>query len=125
MKNNQQFTVNKESQLLDFLLTCFSNKSRNHVKGILKRGQVTVDGKATTSHSKMLKPGQQVKIVPQTEISNAYKIKIPIIYEDDHIIVIDKPTGILSVSTSWRVRVKLFSCINLSLTRYISSHSER
>ena len=97
MKKNPEFTVKTESELLPFLLECFKNKSRNYVKGILKRGQITVDGNVCKDYSYNLGPGQQLEVLLYTTVRD--KINLNIIFEDDDIIVIDKPAGMLSIST--------------------------
>ena len=98
MKKNPTFQVNTESELLPFLLDCLSNKSRNYVKGLLKRGQITVNGKACTDYACALSPGQQIEILLQVAPARD-KLALPVIYEDNDLIVIDKPAGMLSVST--------------------------
>ncbi|MCL2365513.1 MAG: RluA family pseudouridine synthase [Oscillospiraceae bacterium] len=98
MKNNLKFNVTTKSTLLPFLLTCFNNKSRNYVKGLLTRGQILVDGERCTDYARSLLPGQQITVLHRMPVLNA-KPDIPIIYEDDDMIVIDKPAGMLSIST--------------------------
>ena len=98
MKKNLEFTVNAESTLLNFLLECFCNKSRNYVKGILKRGQITIDGDTCTDYARVLRPGQRVE-ARLGMISVQPEMSLPVIYEDSDIIVIDKPAGMLSIST--------------------------
>ena len=98
MKNDLKFNVTIKSTLLPFLLTCFNSKSRNYVKGILTRGQVLVDGESCKDHARPLLPGQQITVLHRAPVLNA-KPNIPIIYEDDDMIVIDKPSGMLSIST--------------------------
>lgn len=98
MKKNPEFTVTENTTLLPFLLACFSGKSRNHVKGLLKRGQILVDGKASTDFSLELKPGQRVYALLEQSKAEAPP-PFPIIYEDEDIIVVDKPAGMLSVAT--------------------------
>ena len=98
MKANPKFVVEAESTLLIFLLVCFANKSRNYVKGILTRGQVWVDGKVCTDYARVLHPGQRVEVLLNNSASQN-KMELPIIYEDNDIIVIDKPAGMLSIST--------------------------
>jgi hypothetical protein len=44
-KGVTQYPVTEPSELLPFLLQILSKQSRNSVKSILTRGQVTVDGK--------------------------------------------------------------------------------
>ncbi|MCL2248312.1 MAG: RluA family pseudouridine synthase [Oscillospiraceae bacterium] len=98
MKNNLTFNVTEKSTLLPFLLTCMSNKSRNFVKGILARGQVLVDGENCKDYARPLLPGQQITVLQRASVAST-KMDIPIIYEDDEVIVIDKPAGMLSIST--------------------------
>ena len=98
MKNNRIFKVTTKSTLLPFLLTCFDNKSRSYVKGILTRGQVQVDGESCTDYARPLLPGQEIAVLHKAPIISA-KMDISIIYEDDDIIVVDKPAGMLSIST--------------------------
>ena len=98
MIKNSEYIVETETTLLPFLLACLSNKSRNYAKGVLKRGQIIVDGKVCTDYACTLKAGQRVEIT-QGQPQSDYKMSIPVIYEDDDLLVIDKPAGMLSVAT--------------------------
>ena len=98
MKKNLEFEVNAENTLLPFLLSCFSEKSRNYVKGILKRGQITVDGKRCTDYARALTVGQRVCVL-QTAAPSKDSLGFSIIYEDDELIAIDKPAGMLAIAT--------------------------
>jgi len=111
MKKDLEFHVNEESTLLKFLLTCFPNKSRNYVKGILGRGQIAVNGKVCKDFSQTLFPGQRVKALLNMAVTED-EIEIPVIYEDDVIVVIDKPAGMLSVSTDNERENTAFHIIN-------------
>lgn len=94
-----QFTVNEEAELLPFLLTHI-NKSRNSVKSILTRGQVSVNDKPTTKHNEKLTVGDIVSIQSnESLIKEKALIGLSVMYEDDDIIVIDKEAGLLSVAT--------------------------
>ena len=97
MKKNPIFVVETETALLPFLLACFSGKSRNYVKGILKRGQIEIDGTACTDYARILYPGQRVEALLHAGPVQA-KLRVPILYEDADIVVIDKPAGMLSIS---------------------------
>lgn len=95
---NEKFLVDQEIILIDFLRLNIKNKSKNNLKSNLKRGNVLVDGKVITKHDYFLKKGQTV-IVKWSQI-NDKKENIDIIYEDESIIVINKPAGLLSISTA-------------------------
>ena len=98
MKKDLKFEVNTESTLLVFLLECFSGKSRNYVKGILKRGQITIDGVPCTDYARELLPGQQVCVRQEAPTPKA-ELGFSIIHEDADILVIDKPAGMLAIAT--------------------------
>src|SRR5699024_9828507 len=55
------FEIEKEMTLLPFLLKALSQRSRNSIKSILARGQVTVDEYIVTQFNYVLYPGQTVR----------------------------------------------------------------
>ena len=111
MKQNPEFIVPAETALLPFLLDCLSHKSRNHVKGILKRGQVSVDGKICTAHAQPLRPGQRVHVLLHVPLAHE-KLPFPLLYEDDDILVVDKPAGLLSISTGKEQEKTAYRLVN-------------
>lgn len=92
-------------------MTCFKGKSRNYIKGILKRGQIKIDGIICTDYSRPLHSGQQVEVLLKAHPANG-KITLPIIHEDDDIIVIDKPAGVLSISTDKEHENTVYHIVN-------------
>lgn len=111
MKADLKFTVDEETTLLPFLISRFSGKSRNYVKGILKRGQALVEGRPCTDYSRILPPGTRVEVLFNAPLESD-KLSIPIIHEDDDIIVIDKPAGMLSISTDKERENTAFHIVN-------------
>ncbi|SFC51948.1 23S rRNA pseudouridine1911/1915/1917 synthase [Alkalibacterium subtropicum] len=93
------YTIEEETTLLPFLLQTITNKSRNAVKSILTRGQVSVDGEEVTQHNHPLKPGQVVGIMSNRESKKRSELSgLTILHEDQDIIVINKEAGLLSVA---------------------------
>lgn len=102
--NKQQdisFTVGKPMGLLDFLFENIKGKGVNKVKSTLKYRLVSVDGRVTTQFDYPLREGQVVTIASyKPEYKRDSTPDVPeIIYEDDDIIVINKPAGMLAVAT--------------------------
>src|SRR3989344_8742946 len=95
------FVVSEPSQLLEHLLKNLSGQKRNTVKNLLKLKSVFVNGAATTQFNHPLAPGDKVSI--ETEKNPTDKplreAGIQIVHEDGDVIVIEKPAGLLSVST--------------------------
>ena len=97
-KNLRQYPVKKECELLSFLLETFSSQSRNSVKSLLGSHRVSVDGAPVTQFNFKLYPGDTV-IISTSPIRKKTRSNLPIIYEDDEIIVINKPSGVLSIAS--------------------------
>lgn len=94
------YTVKEQTELLPFLLETMTNRSRNSVKSILTRGQVTIDDHIETKHNYSLHPGQTVTILKnKSAIKENALIGMSILFEDADIIVINKDAGLLSIAT--------------------------
>lgn len=91
-------TVKEQTELLPFLLDTLHHLSRNSVKSILARGQVTVNSQPVTAYNHPLEPGYLVSIHQEKVNNTAPLVGMSILYEDDDIIVIQKEHGLLSVS---------------------------
>lgn len=87
-------------QRLDaWLSACIPAYSRSHLKGLIEAGVVQVDGQAAMSASRKVAQGQVVDIVLQaTAQSQAFvpePMALPIVFEDEHLLVVDKPAGLV------------------------------
>lgn len=95
----QYLVVQEDTTLLPFLLSEMKGKSRNAIKSTLTRGQIFVDNKAITQHNHALTKGQRVLIQDnKMAMSEQALVGIEVIYEDDDLIVIEKESGMLSIS---------------------------
>lgn len=108
------FRVAQPEELLPFLLRLPLQLSRKDAKNLLRFKAVTVTGITHPRHDTRLKPGAEVKIsfgkhTPQgTKLPGGLKI----LHEDDSIIVVDKPAGLLSVeSDSEKIRTAFYKIL--------------
>ena len=97
-KNIKEFIVKEPTELLTFLLEKLPALSRNNVKRILANHQVAVDG-APISQFNFALAKEDVVIVSKNRITLKKRENLPIIFEDEEFIVIDKPSGLLSVAS--------------------------
>ena len=97
-KNIKEYPVKKECELLEFLFETFPSQSRNSVKSLLSSRRVSVDGAPITQFNFKLFPGDTI-IISNTAIRRKTRSNLPIIYEDDEFIVINKPSGLLSIAS--------------------------
>ena len=89
----EKYIVKENEILIEFLKKTFSNLSKNNVKSLLHNEKVFVNGNMTTKYNYELNIGDVV------EIREKVAKNIDIIYEDKDIIVINKPSGLLTVAT--------------------------
>ncbi|HOC80290.1 MAG TPA: RluA family pseudouridine synthase [Bacilli bacterium] len=97
-KNIKEFVVKEPCELLSFLLEKLPALSRNNVKRLLANHQVAVDG-APISQFNFLLAKEDIVIVSNNRIAAKKRENLPIIFEDEEFIVIDKPSGLLSVAS--------------------------
>ncbi len=95
------FVADPGQQLLRvdlFLLARIEGTSRNRVQNVALAGNVIVNGKVVKSNCK-IKPGDEVSVVmpypPRDKEILPENIPLTIIHEDDDIVVINKPAGLV------------------------------
>jgi 23S rRNA pseudouridine1911/1915/1917 synthase len=73
--------------------------SRNHLQGLIEAGHVQVDGRVADTASRKVGAGQaiEIELVPTAEsrafVAEALPLKI--VFEDDHLLVVDKAAGMV------------------------------
>ncbi|MGA0586114.1 23S rRNA pseudouridine(1911/1915/1917) synthase RluD [Dyella sp. KRB-257] len=75
----------------------FPDYSRSRLAGWIKAGAITLDG-AQAPPRQLLRGGEQVRLETElaTEVtSTAEPIALDIVYEDEHLLVLDKPAGLV------------------------------
>ncbi len=90
--------VLEKGELLDTLYILFKDLSKKKIKNYLKDGGVLVNGKVVT---KFNTPVKKNDIIELSKINKTHKkSNLDIIYEDEYFFVINKPAGLLSISTT-------------------------
>lgn len=105
-------TAKNDVPLLEFLLSEMHGVSRTKIKSLLKYGQISVDGIRVTAFDFPLHSGNSVSIKKDTKIAASKRSLIDIIFEDDSIIVINKPQGMLSVPPSDEGGITAFELVS-------------
>ncbi len=85
------------SPLLEFMRRELKNLPSGRVKSFLEHRQVSVDGVVTTKFNFPLREGQVVKISMAQGASK--DCGLDVIYEDEWIVAVNKPAGLLTVAT--------------------------
>ena len=98
-----EFQVKRSQELFDFLFEKLGT-SRNNIKMLLTKNQISVNGSPTSQYNYMLAKEDIVRISKKPMVKNKLAQKrevrapkINILYEDENYIAIDKPYDLLSV----------------------------
>ena len=97
-KDIREYKVTQECELLEFLFLTFKDQSRNSVKSLLSNHRVAVDGAPISQFNFKLFPGDTV-IISKNPIHRKTRSNLPIIFENEELIVINKPSGLLSIAS--------------------------
>lgn len=90
--------------------------SKSGIKKAIKRGQLTIDGEPAET-GRWIKPGQIIELIENEEVSpKPYKMDLPVVYEDDYIILINKPAGLITSGNQFKTAVNAV-CFNANLSK--------
>ncbi len=92
-----KLVVKKDSLLLEYLYENI-DMPKKRIKQYLTHGAIYVNNNKTTKFDYKLIKG--MSIVIDTDSKNKKTLPFEILFEDDHIIVVNKPSGLLTIATS-------------------------
>ena len=100
--------VKNEGELLDYL---YNNLDipKKRIKQYLTHGSIYVNNSRVKQYNYKLFPG--MNIVIDTDSKNKKSLPFDIVFEDDNIIVVNKPSGLLTISTSKEKERTLFHIV--------------
>jgi len=96
MLNTERYLCEKVERL-DTFLTAKIGKTRSQIAALIKNGAVYIDEKKVARPGVKLKVGQQIRVeFPEVKESQAQAVDfdVEILYEDDDLLVINKPSGV-------------------------------
>lgn len=91
-----KLVVNKDSELLEYLYEHL-DMPKKRVKQYLVHGAVYVNEDRVTQYNYPLIAGMRITI--DTNSKNSRSLPFSIIFEDDHLLVVNKPSGLLTIAT--------------------------
>ena len=90
-KDIKEYPVQEPCELLEFLFKIFPSQSRNSVKSLLSSHRVSVNGAPVTQFNFKL-TNKDTVIITKKPIHKKTRSNLPIIFENDELIVINKPS---------------------------------
>jgi len=88
--------AHEDVRLDTFLTAHLRAHSRSHIKALIETGHITVDG-GTAKPALHLRRGQRVEVVvppPPPATVAPEDISLPVVFEDEHLLVINKPPAL-------------------------------
>ena len=119
--SGQNYQVSQDAFLLEYLFQLFPGQSRTGVKNILSKGRILVNGESRTAFDLPLKKGDRITVLSKgisiaratrnDARSEVEKAGVQILFEDENYIVVDKPSGMLTVATG-KEKKTLYALLN-------------
>jgi len=109
------FTITEKALLQDFLFRALKDLKKTKIKQILKFGSVHVNGREVAWYKHPLKPGDKVEILGKERASverSKTELGIKIHFEDDDLLVVEKPPGLLTMGTEREKEATLYFMLN-------------
>lgn len=91
-----EYIAAEDQTILETLALLAPDSSKSTLRSWIKEGRVTIDGLPVKIASAPVHKGQKINVASKKKYAPG---DITILYDDDFISVIDKPEGLLSVST--------------------------
>ena len=101
-----KITVKISSTLMEFLKVQYPDSPRTRIKKLLQEGTIRVNNKPVTLYSYPLKPGDIIEINKQAGNAARAGLPFPVLFEDQFVIVVDKPPGRPTSSTDGSLSIQ-------------------
>lgn len=91
-----ELIVKENKDLVEYLVEN-TDYTKTKIKSLLKYKNITINGKVPLEHNIILKKGQVVNISKEKKVTKINNINI--VYEDNNYLVVNKPSGMLTIAT--------------------------
>lgn len=123
MPKEKTYRVSQPMELLSFLLSLPDHLSRKDAKNLLRFKAVAVPGVPAPRHDTPLRAGMEIRIAAgkHTPAGTVLPSGVEIVYEDESVIVINKPAGLLTIATETEKTRTAYA----QLTAYVKERSPK
>ncbi|PID31933.1 RNA pseudouridine synthase [Candidatus Saccharibacteria bacterium] len=88
--------LSKSKRLDQYVVERFPQLSRAYAVRLIEHGRVTVNGQTEKPGYKLRRTDQVEIDFDPSELDAIPDIELPVLYEDDDVVVVDKPSGVIS-----------------------------
>jgi 23S rRNA pseudouridine1911/1915/1917 synthase len=114
MANRTLRSPSQPTGLFDYLFATMADSKRTRVKDLLRSGRVHVNGLSTTRHDVLVNPNDVIEIRSVVAVAPT-KLPLEVLYEDGSILVVNKPSGLLSVGNKHERKRTVEAIVNKAL----------
>ena len=82
------------------LIRAHSELSRRRARDVIEKGQVTLAGETVLEPGLLVEPGAPIAWDPNRKARSRVRSSIRLLHEDDDLVIVDKPAGLLAVPTA-------------------------
>ena len=107
-----KYTARRDAPLLDHLLEMHGAKNKTHIKKIAKHSYIWVNEVLIKKLNTIVLTGQNILLQKNEKIPTTKKANFKIVWEDDSLIVVEKPSGILSAGVQITRKATMHQLIN-------------
>lgn len=101
-------TADKNASLLEILHEMAPDSSKNTLRSWLQAGRVTVAGQRADRANAQIIQGQEIQVGSKVTFIRG---SLRIVHDDDQIVVLEKPEGLLSVATDTETRATVHAML--------------
>jgi 23S rRNA pseudouridine1911/1915/1917 synthase len=101
-----RITVDKPVSLIELLKEHYPDSPVTRIKKLLKSGRIRINEKQVTLYSYKLRPGDSVEISRTGINSVRAGLSFPVLYDDQYLIVVNKPPGRLTSGDDGSVSIQ-------------------
>ena len=124
---NKTFKADREAGLLELLFRALPETKKTKMKQHLKYRCVSVNGRVTTRFDHAVKPGDEIRIETSKTraLTPAAQFNLEIVYEDENVIAVNKPAGLLTIATEKIQRETAIFAVNDYLNKLAAARYRR
>ena len=126
--SGREYIADKDSALLQYLYEILAGQSRTSIKAYLTHARITVNGQSTTAFDHPVRKGDRISILDKGMMikkrGGDKETRVKIVFEDTWIIVADKRSGVLTMSTGAEGEVTAYSLLSDYMKRMHGRNSK-
>ena len=103
-----KYVTKKEQNILEALEEMFPDSSKSTLRSWIKEERIVLDGIIVKNSKLLLRKNQEINVEAKKKFL-PYGIKV--LYDDSHVAVIQKPAGLLSVSTDFETEFTVHAAL--------------